>query len=396
MRRLVIVAVGVAALVVGVVLAWYSVRQEREFQRLIETGDAALAQGQTFVAIEAFSGALALKRDSMLAHLKRGDTYRRRGELTAALRDLRQAAALDRSAPRPVELLGDVNVAMGRYERAAEHYRTFTALDDRAPRVLYKLALTYYRNGQSELAIEPLRDAVAIEEPFAEAHYLLGLCLRDRGQDEDALEALTRALEINPAFAAVREELAHLHAAAGRSREAIEQLEALAALEPGRPERLVNVGLAYARLGRTDAAILTLGRAAERYPEASIVYTALGRVWLETAERGDRVALGKAVEALQPVAATASASGEALMLYGRALFLSGQGEAAARALQASVGKEPVDPMAFRYLADAAERLGRAADARDALRRHVTLMNENDVEPATRERLARLDRRFGSG
>ena len=82
---------------VGVVLAWYAVRQEREFQRLIAAGDAALAADQTYGAIEAFSGALALKGDSMLAHLKRGDTYRRRGELTAALRDLREAAT-----PRPV------------------------------------------------------------------------------------------------------------------------------------------------------------------------------------------------------------------------------------------------------------------------------------------------------
>src|SRR5688572_13991753 len=221
MKRLVVVSVGVAALAVGVLLSWYAVRQEREFERLIAAGDAALAQDQTFVAIEAFSGALALKRDSMLAHLKRGDTYRRRGELDAALRDLRDAAALDPSAPKPVELLGDVNVAMRRYERAAEHYRAFTALDDRVPRVFYKLALTHYRNGQAASAIEPLRRAVAIEERFTEAHYLLGMCLRDRKQNDEALRALTRALEINPAFAAAREEMADLYAELGRNREAI-------------------------------------------------------------------------------------------------------------------------------------------------------------------------------
>lgn len=394
MKRLVIVSVGVAALVVGVVLAWSSIRQEREFQRLIAAGDAALAQEQTFVAIEAFSGALTLKRDSMLAYLKRGDTYRRRGELNAALRDLRQAAALDPAAPRPAELLGDVNVAMGRYERAAEHYRAVTTLDDRAPGVLYKLALTYYRNGQAAMAIEPLRDAVAIDDRFEEAHYLLGMCLRDRKQDEEALRALTRAVEVNPAFAAAREELADVYAAAGRSREAIEQLEALAALESVRAERLVSVGLAYARQGRTDAAILTLGRAAERYPEEPVVYTALGRVWLETAElRNDRVALSKAVEALQPTAARAAASSETLMLYGRALFLSGEYNAAERTLQQAVARWPVEPVAFRYLADAAERLGHLAAARDALLRYVALVDENDVEAATVERLARLQRRL---
>lgn len=397
MKRLLIVSLGVAALVVALVLAWYSVRLEREFQRLIAAGDAALAQDQTFVAIEAFSGALALKPDSMLAYLMRGDTYRRRGELAAALRDLREAATLDPTATRPIELLGDVNVAMGRYERAAEHYRAFTTLDDRAPGVLYKLAVTHYRHGQPAQAIAPLRSAVAIDDRFAEAHYLLGMCLRERRQDDEALRALTRAVELNPAFAAGREELADLHAEAGRSREAIEQLEALAALEPARVERLVSVGLAYARLGRTEAAILTLGRAADRDPESPVVYTALGRVWLETAElRGDRVALSKAVEALQPAASAPSATSETLTLYGRALHLSGQHPAAERILQQAVTRWPVEPPAFRYLAEAAERLGHVAVALDALSRYVALVDERDIDAPTRARLERLHRRAERG
>ena len=72
MRRFLVVSVGLAALMVGVVVA-IPVRQEREFQRLIATGDDALARDETSNAIEAFSGALALKRESMVAYLKRGE-----------------------------------------------------------------------------------------------------------------------------------------------------------------------------------------------------------------------------------------------------------------------------------------------------------------------------------
>jgi tetratricopeptide (TPR) repeat protein len=373
MKRLLVVSAGVAALVVGIVLAWYSVRQDREFQRLIAQGDAALAQGQTFEAIEAFSGALALKRDSMLPYLKRGDTYRRRGDLDAALDDLKDAATLDPAAPRPVELLGDVTVGLGRYEEAAGHYRAFIALEDREPRVYYKLAVALYRNGQSALAIDPLRRALALNDRLAEAHYLLGMCLRDRQEEAEALRALTRAIEINAAFVAAREELADLHAQAGRNRESIEQLEALAALEPMRAERLVGVGMAYVRAGRTEAAVLTLGRAAERFPESPVVSAALGRIWLENAERrNDRIALSKAVEALQPAASGRVSSSETLMLYGRALFLSGQTAAAERALQEAVSRPPIDPIAFRYLADAASRLGHNDIARSALQRYDAL------------------------
>jgi regulator of sirC expression with transglutaminase-like and TPR domain len=199
-------------------------------------------------------------------------------------------------------------------------------------------------------------------------------------------------VEISPAFVAAREELVDLFDRTDRRREALEQLEALAALEPARAERLISVGLAYARWGRTDAAILTLGRAADRYPNEPAVYTALGRVWLEAAElRNDRVALSKAIEALQPIAAAVTASSETLMLYGRAMLRSGDARVAERILLQAVGKPPVEPAAFRDLADAAERLGHLPVARDALLRFVALADEDDVDEAIAARITRLSR-----
>ena len=373
MRRSVIFSVGLAALTVGVVFAWYAVRQEREYRRLIAAGDAALARDRTSDAIEAFSGALALKGDSMLAHLKRGDTYRRRGELDAALRDLRQAAALDPSAPRAAELLGDVYAELGHHDRAVEQYRTFTQLDDLSPRVLYKLGLAHYRHGNPMQAVEPLQRALALDPRLAEAHYLLGMCLREGRDTAGALRALTRAIEIDGAFVAAREELVDLLEETGRRRDAIEQLEALAALEPARPERLIDVGLAHSRWGWTETAILTLGRAAERYPGRDDVYVALGRVWLDVAEsRGDEGALSKAIDALRSRARADNASSEALTLYGRALFLSGDITNAERTLLRAAAMTPIDPVTLRYLAEAAERLGHSAQAVIARTRHNAL------------------------
>ena len=369
-----------AILLAGTVFAWNAVRQEREFRRLIAAGDAALTRDQTYEAIEAFSGALALKRDSMLAHLKRGDSYRRRGELTAALRDLREATALDPTATRALELLGDVNAAMARYERAIQVYRRYLAIDDRAPQILYKLALAYYRSGQITLAVDPVRKSIALDDRFSEAHYLLALCLKAQKHNAEAMASLGRALELNPALGVAREELAALDLAQGKTREGIEQLEALAALEPSKPERLINVGLAYARAGRTDAAVATLGRAAERYPQADVVYEALGRVWLASAEaHDDGVALSKAVQALEAAAARANASSDTLTLYGRALILSGRIQTAERVLQQATTVWPVEPTAFLHLADAAERRGHVAAAHDALASYIALSDEEDKE-----------------
>jgi protein O-GlcNAc transferase len=373
-NRPIVAAVGVMALAGSVAFVWLDARQQREYRRLLTAGDEAVARGQTLEAIEAFSGALTLKPDSMIARLMRGETYRQRGEFSSAVRDLTVAAALDTTAPRPLELRGDAHAAMGQYKAAADDYDRSLRLDDRAPRVIYKLGLAHYRNGDVPKAIEALRRAVSLDERLPQAHYLLGLCLRDRRPRAQAERALLRAVELDPTFAAAREELVTLYTDSGRQRQAIEQLEALSALEPTRPERLVRAGLAYARLGRHDAAILTLGRAAERHPDSSLVFTALGRVWLQTAEsQGDRLALIKAIEALAPVAEQPDATSEALTMYGRALLMSGSTAAAERVLLRASERFPVEPMAFAYLASAARRLGHVAAARDAEVRHAALI-----------------------
>jgi len=80
------------------------------------------------------------------------------------------------------------------------------------------------------------------------------------------------------------------------------------------------------------------------------------------------------------------------MLYGRALFLLGDVIRAERLLLQAASRAPVDPMTLRYLADAAERLGHRAEARDALVRYTALVRDSAIDPTIAERFARLDGR----
>ena len=376
MNRLIVLVTTVAAIVTATTLVWMEVRQEREFQRLIALGDEALDADRTSEAIEAFSGALAFKPDSMLAHLQRAETYRRRGDrdLAAALRDAREAHTLGPTAPQPIELLGDIHSAMGRYDEAIGFYARYLQLDDRGTRVFYKLAMTHVRNGRARDAIVPLRRALELDDRSAESHYLLGLALRDTGRSDEALKELNRAVALNGALIPPREELARFHLARGRSREAVEQLEAIAALEP-LPGRLVDVALALARSGQREAAVVTLRRAAENHPDSPVVFAALGRVWLETAvAEEDPVALRKALTALQPLARRPDATGEVLALHGEALLLSDQVTEAERTLQQAVTRQPVAPNAYLHLAEAARRRGHIGIAKDAEARYARLVS----------------------
>ena len=379
MNRLVVLITTVAAVVTATTVVWMEVRKEREFRRLISVGDAALDANRTSDAIEAFSGALAFKPDSMLAHLQRAETYRRRGDrdLAAALRDARAANRLDPTAPQPIELLGDIHTAMAHYDQAVDYYNRYLQLDDRSTRALYKLSLAYVQQGRPGDAIDPLRRALSLDERFAEAHYLLGFALRNAGQPDEAMRAVKSAVALNGALVAAREELADLYLARGRSRDGIDQLEAIAALEPSVAGRLVDVALALAHSGQREAAIVTLRRATEKHPDSPVVLAALGRVWLETArDEEDSIALEKAVATLQRLARRPDATSEVLALLGEAMLMAGNVADAERTLQQAVTRQPITAAAYRHLAEAARRRGHTAIARDAKARYERLVPES--------------------
>src|SRR5712671_3837352 len=125
MKRGIVGVLVLVATAAGAAVAYQAAARQRDYRTLLRRGDAALAEDQTFGAIEAYSGAIALRPDAMIAYLRRGETYQRRGDrgdLDAATRDLRKAASLDPTAARPLEELGDTWYQLQRYDRAAEAF----------------------------------------------------------------------------------------------------------------------------------------------------------------------------------------------------------------------------------------------------------------------------------
>ncbi len=404
MKRTGFVVLGVALTALTAALLYTALAREAEYRRLIAEGEAALASDQTFAAVEAFSGAIALKPDSMLAHLRRGEAYRRRGsaDLPTALRDLRMAAQLDRTALKPQEELGDVNFALERFERAVESYRGYLNLDDRSAAVWYKLALTQFRLGNLSAAIPALRQAVVLDDQFAEAFYLLGVCQTEAGKPDEAAASFDRAIQLAPRLSPprddlvvrARQQLVRVLLQLKREPDAIGELEKLAAFEPTKPGYLIDAAVIYARMGRPESAVTELNRAAERDPSEPRVNEVAGRMWLEAAEsRHDRNALNKALNALSSAVRGPTATSQGFTLYGRALVLAGDLAGAQQAFDQALQKTPVDPVAYRETAFVAQRRGDVALARDALVRYLAIATDPAEIAATRERLADLSLRL---
>ncbi len=394
MRRSIALMFVLAAAAISAVVVYQAVARDREYQASLARGDAALADDQTFGAIEAYSGAVALRPDSMLARLRRGETYQRRGDLEAAAHDFRAAAALDPAAPRPFEALGNVLYQMERFPRAAEAYESTLALDDRSARVSFKLALARYRAGELDGALAAATRTVSLSDVTPEAYYLLGLCLRDRARTGEAQRAFEQAISMSPGFIAAREELADLYAAHSRRADELDQLQVLAGLDRDHVERQIAVGLAQARAGHAEPAIVALGTALERTPDQPLVYEALGRVWLEDAEaRDDRSALNKALEALERVGSGPAATSAALTLFGRALLRDGQFDRAEQTLKEATTRFPIDPPAFLYYAATAEHQNHFDSARRALIDYGSVTSDDAQLVSRATRIAALSMRL---
>jgi len=357
-------AVLLAAVAVAAGVALQRGRTETEYRRLIEAGDAALAEGRTHAAIEAFSGALAFRPDSMLAHLRRGEAYQQQESYEAAVRDLTAASRLDPNATQPLERLGEVYADRGDFARAADWYSQAADRDVRSAALAYRAGYGLYRAGQVAHAVRPLRRAVEQAPDAAQMHHALGLALRDSGDAAGARASLETAVAIAPTLLAAREALADLLLDAGDPAAHLRQLEALATLDPG-VSRHLAVALAAARAGQTARAVAALGRANELSPGEPRLHLALGHVWLLDAERKrDRSSLRKASEALEH-AEDGPHTSESLALLGRLAYLRGARGEALRWLDRAVRERPLWPEALRYQGELLAALGRTAEAEEA-------------------------------
>jgi tetratricopeptide (TPR) repeat protein len=384
MKRALAWAGVIAAIVAGAAVGAAAVQHlysDREYRRLLASGDQALASGNAYAAVEAFSGALAFRPDSMVAFLRRGEAYRDQRRFDEAIRDWRQANRLAPDAPQPLVALGDHFDAVGQPAAAAEWYtQAAERLRAEDPGLLYRLALARFKAGDSASAVEPLKTAVARNPASAEFRYLLGLVQRDAGDAENALTTLESAIRLAPDLIVAREELADLYRAVGRPIDEMTQLQELAARDP-QVARRVAVADAEIRGGQTVGALSTLTAALQAAPNDSRILLAIGRVYLTRAERQrgqDPESAERAIEVIERALGGSAPRGAGLALYGRALFVSGNVVDAERILKDAVATSPIETEAFQYLADSAEQLGHHVVARDAL---LSLISSRGTPPA---------------
>jgi len=227
----------------------------------------------------------------------------------------------------------------------------------------------------------------ALSRRLASLGYVGGAGGGSAASNVDPKDRIETANTLRTAIAAVED---------GAFQRAIPLLERVIASEPTIPIAQLNLGVARARQRQWKPAIDTLQKAITLDPESMLAQYELASAFYESGDlksaaahfgvvasrlpkwadaryslasvyaRIDRV--DEAVAELRASLALEPGHFRANLLLGRILTLQGQAAAALPHLQTAAGAQPPDAEAYRFLADAYDKVGNAAEAAKARRR----------------------------
>lgn len=262
-----------------------------------------LGQEAYDAAIDAYSRALALDPDAIVARYHRGLAYTRIGALSNALTDLTRVIELDADPDglyrlQALQQRGLVYVRQGELDRAIADFDALLDRDPQAFGVVYERANARFRLQAYEQAI---RDYTQVLQ-----------------QDPEHVEAFLNR--------------GRSHAALGDYPEAIRDYNRAIALQPNRAVGYSSRGQAYVRMERYGEALGDYARALELNPRDASVHNARGLLYVRIAAFPDAIDAYQHAMAIQPdwatpyynaacAAALADDVGRALTWLARAIAL---------------------------------------------------------------------------
>ena len=234
--------------------------------QLIADGGAQLATGNYQLAADAFTSALKVEPNNVMALLGRAQAQEQLGQVSDALADVEQAITLAPENPLGYEERARLNVQYGLSDDPA----VVLADLDQALQLAPDSARAYFRRGWAILnfpligdapnpqaALDDLQKAVALDPKHAEAQFTLARAFLTANRPAEALVPANRAVELDPQLSAYRRLRAHIQAALGDFHAAIDDLTAAIDREPApKPQAALHAERAYLhhRLGEAASA----------------------------------------------------------------------------------------------------------------------------------------------
>jgi tetratricopeptide (TPR) repeat protein len=227
-----------------------------------------------------FGEVLSMDGENVQARYLKGVCGFMMDDYAAAVRDFEPLAAREQN---DLEFLFMLGLSYGMLQRGEDSARTFERLVSAGgdtPHLHLLLGKAYLALGQLDIAeAELARAAESNALPFV--HYYLGMLNRERDHLDLAAGEFEKEIEIAPGNIWAYQELAELRLDRGDARGAIALLEKGIARNPDASLLFSTLGRAYLQVPNTDRAISNLTRAIALDPQNGSYHYQLGRAYLK-------------------------------------------------------------------------------------------------------------------
>ncbi len=206
----------------------------------------------------------------------------------------------------------------------------------------------------------------------AEVHRIAGLLEYDRNHPDLALARMRRATEFQPPDRDAYDRLGQLYQQAGQLPEALQAYIKARSIAPGDARIYQDLAHVYTVQSNFDEAARALQRAVELAPDRPLFRRLLAASYL------DQGRFSEAESALRTVLAQ-ERSPDTLRALGHVLMYQQRDEEAIRLLSEASNLDDRNAFTWLYLGLASQRMGRAADARSAFQKGLTIAEHQVVE-----------------
>lgn len=293
------------------------------------------------------------------------------GDEDAAAAELRAALSEDEGLLDAHQLLGTITLLAGDPEPAIGHFRSALALDPEHRQSLLGLANAYRELGRIDEAVVGYRRLLDVAGQDAKATMALARIHVDGGELSEAERVLAAAAEGREPPAVITNKLGEVMALLGRSGDAEARFRQAISSNPELGEAHFNLAVLLDEWGRTEDAIIAYRQAAELRARDHRPRFNLGRLYGRQGRADLQIeAYRGAVEAAPDFTVGYFHLAKALMDDGRDL------EEAETFVRRGLESEPEGrdgALGYFVLADILNRLGRAAEERQALARGQELL-----------------------
>lgn len=363
-------------------------------EKLVAIGDAAMAQEQYDLALEAYAGAVALRPGEAAYQHRLSQASFAARQLPRAADAANAVLALTPDPGDPAQALlraealvtlGDVQRLSGDFEAAASSYTQALQVDPTLISAQLGLGLIAVGQGNWGVATSYFQTAANLpggqDDPLAQFWLAEGL-LR-QGNYAGAAAAYQRALELQPVFPEAHLGLAQLQRARGDIGAAIEEVQRALEQRGDYAEALLFQGKLYQELGRTaearaayDASIRANDRIPETFYRRAMLFMQAGRE-------------DRAISDLQRAIRLQENFPEAHYWLGRAYYAQGRLEPALNSFRRAfeLNANYVDAVFFIGLVS--EDLGRTAEAISAYQTVINIDPNSYFASKARDQISRL-------